>query len=87
MPALTALEANRFKLLNLIQYMDNCPKEKGEEELKHPEKEIQAGKLAGQRLAKDLMQSKDFQGTDSSYSTAQAASKVVSRDQGKAKRL
>ncbi len=34
--SLTALEANRYKLLNLIRYMDNCPTEKGEEELKHP---------------------------------------------------
>ncbi len=56
--------------------MDNCPKEKGEGELKDQAEQIQAGKLVRQRLAKELLQSKDSEVTDMAYVMAREASKV-----------
>ncbi len=56
--------------------MDNCPKEKGEEELKDQAEQIQAGKLVRQRLTKELLQSKDSEVTDMAYVMAREASKV-----------
>jgi hypothetical protein len=56
--------------------VDNCPKEKGEGELKDQAEQIQAGKLVRQRLAKELLQSKDSEVTDMAYVMAREASKV-----------
>jgi hypothetical protein len=81
------LEVNRDRLLDLIWYVEDCPKEKEEEELTDLVEEIQAGKLATLRLTKELLNSKDQEVVNGSYGVAQEVNKAVSRRQGEVSRL
>jgi hypothetical protein len=77
--SLKAFEANWDRMMDLILYMDDYPKGKGEQKSKDLATKIHAGKLAMKRLAKELLQSEDSEVIDSASAVVQEANKAASR--------
>jgi hypothetical protein len=67
--------------------MGSCPKEKDEEDLKDQADKIKTGKLTTQRMASELMQTKNLEVINWAYAVAQEANKAACTGQGKQHRL